>query len=298
MKFTNKLGLPESIVTAVKQLTHTPRQVDKSLSVTTMAKGPREHQLTLRHWDELESDVAERMHLLRGIIAHSLVEKFDPEHSEKYLAFPYKGTKISGKVDLISGSKIVDLKTASVWSYVFGAKKSWAIQVNVYKWLAEKRGMKIDKLEIFAWYTDYSPTKAFDKNYPTYESEIYPIPLMTAADVEKYVADRYQAHWDAKDLPDDKLPMCTAEERYERIQTWAVMQKGRKSAISGGVCKSAEDAMRVIATNPEKDLYIEERSGGPKNCMHYCPARFICEFGKNHALNAGEYPKKDKGGEK
>lgn len=79
----------------------------------------------------------------------------------------------------------------------------------------------------------------------------------------------------AEKLPDNKLPVCTPEERYRNGDKYAVMKKGRKSALR--VLDTEEEAKKWMEENG-KGEYIEYRPGTDDKCIHYCYAKDFCSY--------------------
>ncbi len=52
-----------------------------------------------------------------------------------------------------------------------------------------------------------------------------------AAELEADLARKIIEVLQYKDTPEEQIPFCSAEERWERGEKWAVMKRGRKSAV-------------------------------------------------------------------
>lgn len=277
MKFTNKFNLPTAFVKAVEAQAQKPHPTN--LRATTLVYlSPRIAELEKRHWDELTMDVVEAVKRLTGSIAHGIIEKYGNGFEEKHLEAEFNGVNITGTVDVIEGGCITDWKTTSVWQYVFGAKADWNKQVNVYKWLAEKNGLNITKMEIVALYPDWVAPKTKHSDYPSKALEQYVMPVME--DVEKYLASRVPQFIEARALADVNLPMCTPEERYTKKSTWAIMKNDNHDATR--VFPSEEEAKKYLyQIPPSKNNYkIVERTGEETRCLYYCPVWQFCDHGK------------------
>jgi len=68
--------------------------------------------------------------------------------------------------------------------------------------------------------------------------------------------------------------LCTAEERYNSGPRYAVMKKGRKTALR--VLDTREAAEEWMATGGGD--FIEERPGEDKKCLEYCAAAAFCSY--------------------
>jgi hypothetical protein len=51
------------------------------------------------------------------------------------------------------------------------------------------------------------------------------------ADIEQFIKDKFAEIEKYEDKPDDELPICTAKERFNKGDKYAVMKKGRKAAL-------------------------------------------------------------------
>ena len=74
-------------------------------------------------------------------------------------------------------------------------------------------------------------------------------------------------------VPDDELPECTDEQLWKENK-WAVMKRGAKRAVSGGVKDNEMDAVNMAA-DLGPDYYVEARPGKARACK-YCDARQFC----------------------
>ncbi len=73
---------------------------------------------------------------------------------------------------------------------------------------------------------------------------------------------------------DQELPPCTDAERWLRDRKWAVMKKGRKSAVKLYYSEIDAEA-RVEAESPQH--YVEFRPGKYNRCEDYCEAAPFCQ---------------------
>ncbi|MDP1615071.1 MAG: hypothetical protein Q8L68_04670, partial [Methylococcales bacterium] len=79
--------------------------------------------------------------------------------------------------------------------------------------------------------------------------------------------------------------LCTDEERWRRPEFWAVMKKGRKSAVACNSYLNGEkipfteaDAKKWIQDNGKKgeQLSLECRKGVCMRCQNYCAVNTFC----------------------
>jgi hypothetical protein len=100
-----------------------------------------------------------------------------------------------------------------------------------------------------------------------------------AADLIADLSNKIQEILQYKDALDDEIPFCTPEQRWERDECWAIMKKGRKSAVKRHFKKfDAEQHLAVLDANH----YIEHRPGVPVKCLDYCVCAEKCSFYKKY----------------
>jgi len=288
MKITNKHGLPETIVNALKRPTYS--KGGANLSVTELIDSPRLSQLKRAHADSLEQDASEMVWSLFGGAVHGLLEhgKADNHIIEERIHAEIDGWHLSGAVDLQTvtekGILISDYKTTSAWA-VMNTKSSWSEQLNIYAWLIEHvKQVPITGLEIIAIIRDWTRREAESKEgYPRAPIVSIEIPLWSLADREAFVRTRLHLHADAHlcaTLKDD-LPECSPSEMWEKPSSWAI--KKPKNVRATTVCYSEEDA-KEKADALGKEYVIEFRPGERTRCKSYCPVNQFCsqwaEYGR------------------
>jgi hypothetical protein len=143
---------------------------------------------------------------------------------------------------------------------------SWAAQLNIYRYMIwKKHGLIMDKLQILAVFKDFKEREAEkSSDYPPVPLMLMPIPVWTMEDTEKFIKDRIKAHID--------IAPCNDKERYKTNDTYAVMKKGRKSALR--VLDSMEEAELWKGANGGDS--IDHRIGEYKRCKSYCSVSKFC----------------------
>ena len=253
MKLTNEHQYPEPFARAVSVDSY--ERGDADYTVSELLQPPRLRQLVKRHDAEITEDVSDRLWVLMGTLAHDILERAGREGQEltEERLYATVGTKrVGGKLDTLclSSGLLTDYKVTSVWSYVLGNKPEWPRQLNAYAFLARENGHTVNALEIFAMFRDWAPSKAQkDDDYPKTNCLRIPITLWPHDETRIYLAGRVLAHETASVCPDDGLVPCTAEERWAKPTTYAVMKPGRKSALS--VHESEQDACATQALRGE-----------------------------------------------
>ncbi len=281
MIITNNLNLPQPLVDmAQSEYKLKPTEY----RVTSLLKGIRETILERRHQDEIEQDVSDMIWLLFGTAVHNVLENHqegDQEIKEARLKIPIGDYILSGQFDLYNAetTTITDYKTCSIWKVIYGDYEDWRRQLLIYAYMLQSIGFPVEKAEIIALMKDHSKSQAKVKaDYPK-----QPVRKITFtftekdfAEIESWLHQRFEQISKAEKLPDDELPLCTPEERFNSGDKFAVMKKGRKTALR--VLDSMEDAENWMATNGGN--FIEVRKGEDKKCQDYCSACEFCNYYK------------------
>lgn len=294
MKQVNRQGLPLPIEEAFKN-----RPYDKGdswMSVTSLIQPPRIHQMVERMGDSLEVDIADSLPALDGSAMHAVLEwaakGLDPDIwiVEKRWFAEVLGKKISGQGDVANKPEqlLTDYKRCSRWVGVFGAKDEWEQQLNMLRWLAHMNGVEVNKLQVFAWFKDWSKTESIKnkgKGYPQKDWELINIPVWDMDRAKAFTEERVRLHLEAEGMSTENLPLCTEEERWQKGDGYAVMLHGEKRARH--LASNKQDALHYIATElrPEQVAIakVESRVSDPRRCTSWCPVRFHCAYGRKWA---------------
>ena len=281
MIITNKLRLPQQLVNMAKR---DYKFEPNEYRVTQLLKGIRETILERRHYHEIEQDVSDMIWLLFGTAVHSIIEhhkEADHEFKEERIKIRIGNYILSGKFDLYNAETktITDYKTCSIWKVVNGDYEDWRRQLLIYAYMLQSIGFPVEKAEIIALMKDHSKAQAKRKaDYPKQPARkiTFTFSGQDFKEIENWLHLRFEQISKAEKLPDDKLPLCTPEERFNSGDKFAVMKKGRKTALR--VLDSMEDAENWMAANGGD--YIETRRGEDKKCMDYCSACEFCNYYK------------------
>lgn len=216
MKLTNKFGYHEVVVRAIRNDTYS--KGDSEFSATGLIQPARIRALSLRHADELESDVDDEVFKLYGHLGHSILERSGDQIgalTEKRLFAEIADTKISAQIDslsLIDGT-LTDWKFTTVFGFMKGTKPKdeWVWQLNIQHYLLQKNGFdNIKKLEIVGLLRDWRPAES--KKNPDYPKKVasHNIPFFPQEFIEEYIAGRIAKHRES----DQTLPRCTPDENW------------------------------------------------------------------------------------
>jgi hypothetical protein len=281
MKVTNEQNLPIEFVKAVNVNRH---NAPGTYSATTLNKGAREIILTERHFDDIVLDVSDNVWALFGTAVHSILENQDGSNfKEEYFENAVSNSKVTGRVDSydMENGIVYDWKTASAWKVIYKDFSDWDNQAAVYAWLLRKNNLECNKVVFVAFLKDHSKTKAkTDSTYP--QSAVYKHEVLITDELMEFTEKRLTAKVkqleSMADVADDELPVCNTEERWASPDVWAIMKKGRKSALK--LCYSQDEADRLL--EEKGGDYIEYRKGEDKKCADYCPCRDFCSYWKHN----------------
>jgi len=295
MEITNKFGLPPFVVDALTFSDYS--RGDAQISVTQLIDSPRVVQLQRQHADKQTKDVVDFVWSRFGTSVHLMFEESlkateSPAITEERLFTEWKGWKLSGAIDIQEveddGVTISDFKVTSVWS-VINAKSSWHKQLNAYAYLVRKaKGQTVKKLQIVAILRDWQRRKAEqERNYPNAPVVIVDIPLWSEQEQDDYIEEQMDRHVGAEfdAAIDTSLIECSSEEMWEKATVYAVMRKGRKSAVKLFPSdKLAQDMLDGL----DDTHYLEVRVGEKTRCTQdWCGVSAYCDQYQGELQNAG-----------
>lgn len=283
MKITNKYNLPEPIYRAVSEVY---RPDPKRLSVTSLIGPPLIRQLKIKHWDELEEDASDKLWALLGKAMDNILTQYAPKTWITQLKLEYQIADITvvGILDylILTEALLGDWKATSVWSYLLGGRIEWEKQLNVYDWLIYANSkIFISKLKVDRLLRDHIASKALQNNdYPKIPFISLKIPQWLRQEQSDYIKERVRLHL-------TEPTECTPEEKWEKPTTYAVMKKGRKTALR--VLENNQAAAQWCLENGHanainskiqlaNNIEIVQRVGECTRCKSYCPVRSVCSY--------------------
>jgi hypothetical protein len=283
MQFTNNHNVPSAIVNNVLNDEYTKGDAD--ISVTQLLNSPRIVLLQRVNDDKMVADIVDRLPSVLGTAMHKVLEKgANPgELVEERFFYDILGWTVSGAVDLQipkpDGTwEINDYKMTSVYS-VMAEKWEWTAQLNMYAYLMRMAtGRRATTLKIVAILKDWNRRQgAFKPDYPDAPIVMVDVEVWSDERQEEYIRERVAIHKFNEDRLDngDAIDHCTDEERWLRGEKYAVMKKGRKSAVK--LFDIKEDANDWVEQQDEA-LTIEHRPGEPVRCAgNYCGVAQWCK---------------------
>lgn len=279
MILTNHLNLPEQIVNAVKKDDYNN---NGTYSATTLLKDPKEIILFNRHKDEITEDVSEHVYSLLGTSVHYILEKAEEgenQFKEERLYYKFGDDTISGKFDFydMEEEMLGDYKVTTVYKYLLGDNEHYRFQLLTYAYLLRKNGFPCKGGRIYQIFRDWQRSKAkFDKSYPQKPVNVITFRFYDKdfAYIENEIQQRLANIHKYEDFADDEIPICSKENRWATDDKFAVMKKGRKSAVR--VLNSKEEAEEWMKNNGGE--FIQERPAESRKCVDYCSCCEFCNF--------------------
>jgi len=287
LKYTNKHNIPQEIINAVHNDNYSRGKA--TISATGLLQPPRIRLLAQEHYDNLTIDVSDEIWKLLGQSVHTILERANENSediiTEQRMFATVNDWTVSGQTDSIDvkSNTLKDYKVTSVWSIVSAlneGKVEWEQQLNIYAYLYKQTtGKTIDQLNIIAIARDWNKNQYLRSggDYPPSPITVLNIDLWSDEEQEAFIKQRVSIHQEAEVdyLINDKLPLCTDEERWRRKDTYRVEKKGRKTAVR--VLDTQEEANEYIGGHKDsKLLKVVEAKGECVRCANYCDVAEFC----------------------
>lgn len=281
---TNKHNLPSVFENFLKKNEYSRGESD--ISVTSLIDSPQVFRLKESNKDKIETDVADQIFSLLGTAVHSVLEASASDdciveervfHEIKHPSG--KSITMSGAVDLRErcpdcddGWIVSDYKTCSVNTFKYSAegKPQWDQQLNCYAYLLrESAGIKICGLQIVAICRDWSLQKSKMPGIPATPIVTLKVQVWSEDRVNKFISERINEH-----LSDDSI--CSPADRWMRPGKFAVMRKGRASAVK--LFQTEEEVNEYLPKLRGGGYYVEYRESQNIRCMNnYCEVADYCK---------------------
>lgn len=275
------------IIEAIRSLDDYKRG-DAKFTTTELVQPERILSLTAKHKPDIvdEASVWSVMGTALHQVLRKAADKLDPERfitEKRFTATMPGGTMISSQIDVYDRlTKTLDnYKVCSVWKFILQDSPEWEQQLNIEACVLRMNDLEVRHVRNIAFLRDWNQRKArFTKNddYPQSDIHEMEVPLWTIGEQQQWILSRIKKHEASKDDP----PVCSKKERWQRDASFALMKKGRKTAIrlldDEDRAYAMMKAMEVRA-KPGEAFFIEERASEPVRCLHYCPVSKWCSFG-------------------
>jgi len=273
MKITNIHNLPTPIAKLITKSQTKPELL--KFRVTQIINPPLVRELLLVQWDKIQVDVSEFLWQIYGTSVHKMLEAVEGSDilTEQRHDISVDGIVLTGQTDWFDTSigQLVDYKTTSVWSKMFGAAKDWEKQLNIYAHLWRSKGYRVESLWVYTLLRDWVKPKTYgNDDYPSIPFDTTRLPLWTPEKTQEYIEHRMA-------LFTVPATECTPEEKWSKPTVWAVHKKGVKRAINGGLCSSEAEAYALAGSQKDK-CEVEYRPGMNTRCEQYCIVRSVCPY--------------------
>lgn len=302
MPYSNIHNLPPAVFAAMSKNRYVPGE-KTDISVTALIDSPRIRQLVKKH-GRGSQDIMDTTAAFIGTALHAFLEdggiKVLATTEERFygdFTTPDGTTKLSGQIDIYypETQTLQDYKSTKSWKLVMGDLTDVEAQLNVGAELMRMNGIHPEKLEAVFFILDWMEGNKMRENYPQTPIVVKEFPMWDRGFVVEYINNRMKAH--AEDMPE-----CSSKEMWARGEAWAVMKKGRKSAlkVEGSMSDAFNWCMYNDLTNqietsggPEDVLktgiYIEHRKPKYVRCEKFCPVAEYCDVHQNRkTANAEE----------
>lgn len=287
MIFTNKNNLPAYLHKILTHEYYGGANVVQDFSTTQFGNPVTMTILQHRHKDEIVSDSSDALMRVLGSGVHAVCEmalsKEPNMKLEERLFVNVHGKVIGGQYDLYltDSHTLIDFKLTKANSYIFGGRESkYSSQMNINKYILEKNGYMVDKMDIVEIYRDWDEKKAkIDTKYPPKAINITTIPAVTSAITEYRLKEYIDEYEKLKNTPDNLLPPCPPKDRWERGASFAVMKRGASRAVKLFETKDEATAFINSGGVSVASHYIEERVPVPLRCIDgWCEVCSWCPF--------------------
>lgn len=284
MKFTNKMNYPDYVKAWLEHDSYDHEE--GVLSATRLLAPIRQTILMKRHEAELECDVADLIASRYGTAIHESFEHIDmgPSILKEQRFWTHVGDqKISGKFDMLvdegDGHRLVDIKSTSVWTYIYGSRdEDFIKQLSILRFILIQNKVNVKgEANVVYVFTDWKKSDAKkNPDYPQQRIIMKTIQLEDIVNITAWLFDRVNMIHEFSNpaYTDDTLPECTDEELWRKGDKYAVMKPGRKTAVK--VFDELAMAKEYIQANNLNDCMVEHRKGTVARCNPYCQVRKWC----------------------
>ncbi len=274
MMLTNRQRLPAPIVAAISNDSYT--KGDANISVTELLTPPQVVYLKKKHSEEISEDASDRIWSLIGQAVHTIIERASSQVdvlSETTLFTECLGWKVKGTADhvTLTNAELCDFKVTTAYKIkAENIPQEWVQQTNIYRYMLHKeRGLLINSIAVIAILRDWSKREARrSPEYPQTQVVRLEVPLWSVEEAEAFLEERVRLH------QMEEPPPCTDADTWARPSKWAVMKKGRASAVK--LFDNPEEAGE-FARQMGSAHSVEYRRGEVPRCQDYCAASQFCE---------------------
>src|SRR4030042_3895641 len=167
MKFTNSLGLPESVVSLHKTLIEDYSPGLSDYTPSSLAKPPYMAKLFKKYKDVLVRDVADDFFIIMGQLLHKALENSNSGDVQEERIYKKVGKWLIGmKFDNFSlkNNILQDFKYTSVYKFKrdtegrYGDSTEWARQLNIGAYILRNSPLLEREGKLVSWESVHGPT--------------------------------------------------------------------------------------------------------------------------------------------
>jgi len=221
----------------------TKKKFKYTISVTTLARSPRQRILFNRHRNEIMIDPIDRFWAILGRTVHSILDDRKLPHQvirdRTGVVIPVvlkkadpktgrAGMKVDvylhGEIDLYDpiAESIEDWKFTKAESMLYN-KEDHEAQLNVLAFIWNKAGKKVKKIGNTYLFRNWEARFVKEGNaYPKERIYVKDIPLWPEERTLEYITRRLHAHFINEGFDDDDIAHCTDAERWVRDPSYKV----------------------------------------------------------------------------
>jgi hypothetical protein len=282
LKITNNNKLPSVLVKAIKNSQREYDNGGSNLSASSATIPPRQYWLKKRHDAEIEVDAQDLIWSFVGTSLHYTAEM--AAKGEKNIIAEVRyfkeilGWKISAQIDNYDTKTetLTDFKISSVYSMIGAPKPEYVVQLSIQAMLMKDHGYDVKKAQLCVIGRDWMAAKAGQNDYPKHQVKLMPAKIMSYNETMSYLVERISILQSHENTPDDELPLCTAEERWEDSPTFAYYKDDKAKRAT----KLFDSALAAdIHKNEQGCGFVVKRDAEPKRCKSYCDVWRWCSKG-------------------
>jgi hypothetical protein len=189
------------------------------------ALGKALHDSIEKAWTNGYTKALKMMGYSEDIISHVRINPDEPEEgtipiyieqrAKRTIKIMGKVYTIGGKFDMVMEGKVMDNKSTTVYTWIYGGKDDdYRLQGSIYRWLNPDK-ITEDTIRINFIFTDWSAADArANPKYPQQRVAYKEIPLLTVEETEAWIIwklTQVQKYWG---VPENQVPECTDEELW------------------------------------------------------------------------------------
>lgn len=231
--------------------------------------------------DSVEQAWKDRSKAVTAMVALGLTQEnaesiYDATSFEKRLSKEINGWIISGKYDIVSGGRVCDIKSSSVYGYITGSSDNqYMMQMSIYRWLDPVLITDDIGTNLYI-FTDWSKAKTLsDPTYPKSRIQSKDHRLKSVTETQRYIEKKlFQIDKYITETDQDLIPDCTPEELWQEKDVFKYYKDPTKTARATKNYETYADALAHYDRDGAVGT-ITHVEGKAKACQ-YCSVANLC----------------------